>query len=128
MRIAKLLALSLCLLVTLGACSTNSIEEIEQTCDATDVSYATDIVPIITTYCSPDFNSSVDFACHGAGALIGDWTEYTTVKLIAESGNLVNRTVTAANMPPGNSTGPQSLTNCEKEQIQSWVDAGALNN
>ena len=133
MRIFKLLFLPLGLLLALGACSSSNIEQIEDDfaanagCGITEVSYATDIVPILTMYCTPDFNGSPNFACHGAGAVIGDWTDYNSVKAVGEAGNLMTE-INAGSMPPGNTTGPENLDPCEIEQLQFWLDAGAPDN
>ncbi len=131
MRIIKLLAFSssLFLLIFLGACSSNSIEDIGSTCNTDSVSYAADIVPIINTYCSQNFDDRSGRSCHGEAAPDGDWTNFNFIKLIAEDGSLVNRAVRDGGaMPPSYSTGPQTLDPCEKDLIQAWVDAGAPDN
>lgn len=129
MRIIKLLSLSLGLLFALGACSSKSIEEIEERCDTDSISYAADIVPIMTMYCSQDFDSRPDRACHSEAAPDGDWTNYNFLKLVAEDGSLLTYAVNdGAVMPPPTSTGPLTLENCEKEAIRAWVNAGAPDN
>ncbi len=111
-----------------GACTSTSIEETEL-CDTSSISYAVDIVPIVTKYCSQDFDERNDRSCHGEAAPDGDWTNYSSLKLKAEDGSLVARAVLeGGGMPPSYSTGPLVLGQCEKIAIESWVDAGAPDN
>ena len=139
MRYLKLLSLSLGLLFILAACATNNIEEIQNamnpdstavdTCglDTITVSFATDIVPIMQMYCTPDFNANPNFICHGAGSQLGAWEDHAALNAAAESGALMNE-LQLRTMPPGFSTGPQTMTDCEIATVRSWVDNGSPDN
>lgn len=130
MRIFTPLALSFALLIGVASCASTSVEELEICVqDSTSVTYVADIVPIMVTYCSPDFNEPADRACHGSGAPIGDWTDYSQTKLAADIGLMDARVVQpGGGMPPSYSTGPQSLGRCDTEIIASWIAAGAPEN
>ena len=64
----------------------------------------------------------------GGGQGSGNFESYTGVKSKADNGSLLNRAVIQGNMPPSNSSGPQTLTDDQKLIIQCWIDAGAMNN
>jgi|GEM_PF-2389986 len=130
MRLFIPFALSLALIFGLASCATTSVEEIEVCVqDSTSVTYVDDIVPIMVTYCTPDFNEPADRACHGSGSPLGDWTDYTSTKLVAEGGLFDARVVQpGGGMPPSYSTGPQSLGRCDTEVITAWIAAGAPEN
>lgn len=89
-------------------------EECAVQCDANEFDFATNISPLIKSYCQ---------GCHQASASNGGVileTE-TQIKAIANDGRLVN-TLNATNgyskMPPVN-----NLTSCEIEQITNWVNS-----
>lgn len=130
MRLSIPFALSLVLFLGLASCASTSVEEIEVCVqDSSAVTYVDDIVPIMVTYCTPDYNEPADRACHGSGAPIGDWTDYTSTKLVAEAGLFDARVVQpGGGMPPSYSTGPQSLGRCDTELITAWIAAGAPEN
>lgn len=88
----------------------------EANCDDVDMSFANDIMPIIEGNCSIT-------GCHvtgGNGILLED---YNTVKVRVDNGSFLNVVVDAQTMPP---SGP--LEQCQMDQIESWITAGALNN
>lgn len=74
-------------------------------CTGTAKSYATDVAPLVQTYCA---------GCHP------DFTGYT--KLIASAGDIRTQIV-AGSMPQGT-----KLTTDQKNAIVCWIDAGAPNN
>lgn len=80
----------------------------------TAVSYAADIQPLIASNCATP-------GCHRAGAQSPDLSDYAKLK-----NNIVRvkvRAIDDKNMP---SAAPLSNANIAK--LQSWIDAGALNN
>ncbi len=84
-------------------------------CSGTTKSFATDVSPVIKSYCATsgchDSNSS-----HGPGAL----TNYTQI-----SGNRTSvRSAVADGSMPQNTT----LSNAQKNAIMCWIDNGAPNN
>ncbi|KAA3624093.1 MAG: hypothetical protein DWQ02_23530 [Bacteroidetes bacterium] len=89
-------------------------------CDLTNVGYADVITPIISTYC---------LGCH-SGANPGggyDLSTHAGVQEVALSGQLFG----AVNWDAGYVAMPQGgnqLSACEIDQIESWIEAGALNN
>ena len=88
----------------------------QSNCDDVDMSFANDIMPIIEGNCSIT-------GCHltgGNGILLED---YNTVKVRVDNGSLQNVVIDAQTMPPA---GP--LDQCQMDQIESWITAGALNN
>lgn len=89
-------------------------------CEALDVKFSTDIMPIVSATCAiPD--------CHEAGFANGDFTAYDGIKMFVDDGafetEVVNKT-----MPPDDTLGPESLTDTEIEKIQCWIADGAPNN
>lgn len=98
----------------------NEICENSATCDTTNMSFATDIQPIINTNC---------IGCHSSsGGTSGgyDLTTYTGVKSAVTASKLyasVAQNGAAVAMPPAS-----KLNQCKIDQIKSWIDAGAPNN
>lgn len=88
-------------------------------CDESKFAFAADIEPIIVKACvgchKPDFLS-------GNINLVG----YDNIKAQADNGNLIGVITHISGfipMPPGS-----KLQECEIKKIQSWINAGALNN
>lgn len=85
-------------------------------CDDVDMSFTDDIFPIIQGNCAIT-------GCHvtgGNGILLEN---YNTVKAKVDDGTFRQQAVDAQTMPP-----TQPLTSCQVDQIESWLNAGALNN
>lgn len=82
----------------------------------TGVSFATDILPIITANCAINSN------CHGAGASQPVFTTYAVIK--TRAANIKVRTANGT-MPPA---GQPDLTANQIQLIACWVDSGAPNN
>lgn len=92
------------------------------------VSYVNDIVPIVNTYCSnPSFGD-----CHQNGASNPNLTSYDQLKALIDAGVLQDRVfgpfATGQRMPPGFSTGPTELANCDKQLLDRWIEQGYPNN
>lgn len=82
------------------------------------ISYASDVVPIINTACALS-------GCHVAGFASGDFTTFDAVQ--SRASRVVAR-ITSGSMPPSNTPGPSSLTDSQIETIECWVEQGAMNN
>ena len=119
------LLLAAFLLAGMGGCSYDNLAELE--CDPnTTVSFANDIVPIMSGSCS-----SADAACHGPGnfnnALLND---YNGVKEQVDNGKLISAitwdgVATQSRMPSGSSN---KIEDCSIGKIERWIAAGAPNN
>ena len=85
-------------------------------CDAVSSTYATDVQPLINTYCLMGSN------CHNTGSVNngGELTDYN--KVFAKKVD-IRRDVNLGIMPVN-----ATLTTEEKKKIICWIDNGALNN
>lgn len=90
-------------------------------CDTTNVSFATDLKPILTAKCNIS-------GCHNTAASTGyDLTTYDGLKVIADNGKLLG----SINWTTGFSAMPKSLpklSTCEINKFTRWVNQGKLNN
>jgi len=97
--------------------------EVPEVCDTLNVSYSTDIMPIIM------FNCAISFGCHvSGGSAPGDFMSYADLKAKADNGTLKNRVVVSKNMPPTYSEGPTALADSSIQKIDCWIKDGALKN
>lgn len=109
----------ICTAVLLTACKYDNEESLYEanTCTTDEVTFSVHIAPIIQ-------NSCATTDCHKAGGVApGDFSSYEGLSASLNSGSFVNRVLVQKNMPPNG-----SLSDCEYDQIQAWVDAGSLNN
>ncbi len=93
---------------------------IDEECTATEATFITDIVPIITDNCN---------RCHRNGREDGNVNleGYNRVLPYAQNGQLLGTMDHAAGysiMPP---SGPK-VSFCDIEKVKLWLDAGALDN
>lgn len=103
---------------TLCACTNDQTSEpTVLDCESIDeVSFKTDIQPIIETSCS--YNSN----CHGDGAFTVVLKSYDELKPYLESELLRNRVLVNKNMPPTYATeGPTELTVTQLGLIDCWL-------
>lgn len=89
------------------------------TCDTTNVSFSTDVQPVLNTYC---------IGCHsGASANKGvELTDYAKVNTHVTSGKLKDALLGqngVSVMPPSS-----SLSTCDLNKLLKWIDDGAPNN
>ncbi|NND07315.1 MAG: hypothetical protein HKN87_13140 [Saprospiraceae bacterium] len=89
-------------------------------CDTSEVSFSTSIVPLISEKC---------LQCHSGNAPLGGvhLDSYEGVKKVADSGRLYG----ALSWQAGYEAMPQGadrLPPCELQNVNAWVNAGALNN
>ena len=102
-----------------GANNTICDSTTASSCDSTNVTYSTTIVPVLSANC---------ISCHNSSLSSGnvDLSTYAGVQTVASNGLFVD-VITHSNnkpqMPPG---GP--LSQCQQAQIKKWVNDGALNN
>ncbi len=109
----------------LFACTNDSADEPNAVeCGLTDVSFKTDVMPIIERSCS--YQSS----CHAGGASNGDFTTFETLKVDLDNEKFATRVLQKKDMPPSYAPEdrPRSLEDAEINIIQCWADGGYQNN
>lgn len=114
----KLLLLTFLSLI-LHSCYNDNEEEIYGvvTCDTTAITYAERVQPIINSSCATT-------GCHvSGGSAPGNFTNFSELQSKINSGSFENRVLVQKDMPPNS-----SLSDCELQTIQAWLDAGAQNN
>lgn len=117
---------SLSLLLTAsGGCNYDNVSDLPQFCDPTaEVSFATDILPIMSGSCS-----SASVACHSSNSTSGiPLDSYDGVKEQVDNDKLYSSVIwdgNASQMPKGSST---KIDTCSIGKIKRWIDAGAPNN
>ena len=121
---AVLLFLFSAIIILVVSCSKSSEDTLSQTpgnsCDTTNVTYSTDVVPILQAHC---------YSCHGNGTISGGVSldSYEDVKQQAENGFLLGTITHASGYPPMPQDGPQ-LSDCNINIIRAWIDNGTPNN
>ena len=118
---ARLLTLSLLILLLAGCYYDNEEELYNCAADPATTKYSTTIAPILTSYSCT--------GCHSGASPSGGYnlTIYSGVKTVAENGKLWG----AINHLPGFSPMPQGggkMSGCDIKKIKTWIDAGAANN
>ncbi len=111
-----LLPLSLIALLAAGCYYDNEEELYGVPCDTSTFSYTATIQPILQANCYAS-------ACHGPNGDNGELITYTQVQAVVSDGSFRQAVVVEKRMPDGG-----SLTACELDLIEKWLDAGALNN
>ncbi|WP_027418727.1 hypothetical protein [Crocinitomix catalasitica] len=107
------------IIAVISSCYKDNEEDLykDSECDVTDVSFSEDIMPIINASCAT-------VGCHIAGGSgNGEFINYAQVFTKVENGSLMNRVVTLRDMPPSG-----SLTDCQIEHFEQWINDGALDN
>jgi mono/diheme cytochrome c family protein len=89
-------------------------------CDTTNVSYATDVWPVINANCT---------GCHSGGAPAGNVSleDYTDIVVAADNGSLlctIRHDNGCSPMPKGGG----KLGDCDITKIEIWVDEGTPDN
>ncbi len=121
----SLLVFALALLLAgIGGCSYDNLAELhpEINCDPTSVSFASDIVPIISGSCN-----SVAASCHGPDSS-KPLDTYAGVKQQVDDGRLLNSVIwegDARQMPEGSST---KIDDCSISKLTQWIADGAQDN
>lgn len=112
------------LLAGFGSCNYDNLAELhpEINCDPTSVSFASDIVPIISGSCN-----SLAASCHGPGST-KPLDTYAGVKLQVDEAKLLSSVIwdgNARQMPEGSSS---KIDDCSISKIAQWIADGAQNN
>ncbi len=96
----------------------NSCNASSNSCDSTNVSYTTSIVPIVNTYCK---------GCHGATVASGGirLDLYSEIQQVALNGQLLGAITGVLPLMP--QTGVR-LSNCNIGAIRNWIKEGSKNN
>ena len=114
------------------SCTKNNTEELSKIDEGgitvTDtISYATDIKPLMVTYCY-----GVDGqGCHISATTTsanGNFENYAGLKAKVDNGSINSRVFVAKNMPASYSTGPTQMTLADLNIFKAWVDQGAQDN
>ncbi len=79
-------------------------------------SYATDVAPLITTYCATNSRCHASGSSEGPGAL-------TTYTAIYNNRGSIGNSVSSGSMPQGS-----TLTDAQKTIILCWISGGAPEN
>ncbi|MGZ4025521.1 MAG: hypothetical protein ACXVM0_09810 [Flavisolibacter sp.] len=113
----KTMIVLLSLMVTVLACSKNSGTDNTITPDcSTAKSYATDVSPLVQTYCA------TNSGCHGAGSGQGPGP-LTSYSQVFNNRSSIRNAVASGMMPQGS-----SLSAAQKNAIICWIDSGAQHN
>ncbi len=110
-----LLPLSFFALLATGCYYDNEEELYGAPCDLSTFSYAATIQPILQANCYAS-------ACHGPNGDNGELITYAQVQAVVNDGSFRQAVVVEKRMPDGG-----SLTACELDLIEKWLDAGAPN-
>jgi hypothetical protein len=124
LRISPLTFLALIIFMLTG-CFNDNEETLygTETCKTTNISYAQDILPIMTAYC---------LTCHSAANANGlggniSLEGYAALKVYADNGKFlssVQQDGNASSMPKGGS----KIPNCQISKIAAWIQEGTLDN
>ena len=120
--LAILLLLSIALFSTEG-CYYDNEEDLfgaDSSCDTTNVTYASDVAPIIINRC---------YVCHETGADGGGivLSGYTNTKIWVDNGRLIGSIKHAAGFSPMPKSASK-MPNCEINTIEAWIRNGAPDN
>ena len=117
MKNVKIISAIISLLFLILSCSKSSSDTINNniTCDGTVKTFATNVNPIIQTFCNQP-------SCHASGSTNGPGplTNYTQV---FNAKSVIRSTVSSGFMPQN-----ATLTVAQKAAIICWIDNGAPNN
>ena len=90
---------------------------VDDTCDATGVSFEAEIMPILSSSCAT-------VGCHvQGGGGIGLFENYNQVLAKVNDGSFERRVTVQLDMPPSS-----PLSDCQLEHITQWLSEGAPNN
>lgn len=114
-----IISLSFVMLIVL-ACEKENQEDLSNTCKTENMSYSTDLSPILSSNCT---------SCHNAQSSSGGVMlhDYANVKVHVDNGSLLG----AIKHESGFSSMPQGqekLPECNISVIEAWVNQGALDN
>ena len=125
----RLLWITSCVWLWMSACTFDNEEETfpaedgEVGCQTANISYLTDVLPIIRANCYVCHDDD-NFNTLGSGI---DLEGYDDLKIYVDNERFfgsINREQNFSPMPRG----APKLDQCDLDKIKSWIDAGALNN
>lgn len=96
--------------IFISSCSKNGIACSDQV-DCTTITYTATIKPLVEEKCALS-------GCHTS------FSNYSSLKSIADNGSLYNQVVSSTKMPDGNI----SMSCAERAEIECWINSGAPNN
>jgi hypothetical protein len=124
-KIIFFIVLATSMVIWMVSCTKESADKLEgsnNTCDTTNVSYNTGVVPILQANC---------YSCHGTGNTGGSGgillQGYSNLATWAHNGYLVGNVTHANGYVPMPYDAPM-LPACEVNTIVAWVNQGTLNN
>lgn len=110
------------LMISAPACYYDSEEDLYGTpdCNLEDVGYLNSVLPIVESKC---------YGCHDQASNFGNITleGYDRLKDYVDNGQLLGVIKHESGFSPMPKNLPQ-LLDCEIEKIETWINAGALNN
>ncbi|MBO6517341.1 MAG: hypothetical protein JJ975_12405 [Bacteroidia bacterium] len=116
-------------LISMTSCYYDVEEELypttNNTCDTTNISFATDVTAILQSNCLFCHNKSANLSLGGGVDLEG----YDALKVYVDNGKFLSSITHDGNasfMPKGG--GNPKLPDCEIAQITAWINNGAPNN
>ena len=104
-----------CILLALSFAACKK-EVVPEGCESGKIKYTTHISPILSASCAVS-------GCHVAGGTAPVFASYSDLAPFIANGSFKTQLITSRTMPPA---GP--LTTTQREDIQCWLDEGALNN
>jgi len=87
-------------------------------CESNSSKFNSDIKPILITKCAIS-------GCHEPGFVLGNFNNYSDVKLKVDKGSFYNFIYVNKLMPP---SGREPLSETELKKIKCWLDDGAPEN
>ncbi len=91
------------------------------------VYYASDIKPMMVTYCLGVDGQGCHVSVSTTGAN-GNFENYAGLKAKVNNGSIKRRVFDSPDMPPNYSTGPTAMTAADLAKFKAWVNQGALDN
>jgi len=129
MKQLRFFSTALVLAVIVYSCSKSNEEEVKTgfygstppNCDTANMSYATDIKPILQANC---------YSCHSNSTFTISGTKlenYNDLIHHVEEGDVLGAITHAAGFPAMPENAPK-LSDCDINKIKAWIERGALNN
>lgn len=123
MRKIRLLICGIGLVVLMQSCYYDNIEELypqAPACDTTNVTYSTDVWPVISENCTD---------CHNTGFPSGNvsLSNYDEIVAAVQNGSLLGTIKHEDGWSPMPKGGGK-LPDCDIQKIESWVNAGTPDN
>ena len=85
-------------------------------CITESITYNSHIKAIVNANCATS-------GCHVSGTGRANFTSYATLKAYADNGQIKQKVLVSKTMPPNG-----SLSTCQLNQIEAWLNAGAPEN